>query len=221
MAARNMGMDVYRLPENSSLEKGESIVDTIKTIEFMGFDCLVIRCDFNLDHFLRDHPEIKIPIINAGDDTNQHPTQALADYYVISRHLEPNDNGCIAFVGDMRHSRVFNSLFPICTETGMKVLTVGGDSTGVNPMTMDEAVEEADFVYMLRPQVERWLEEYFRVNTTPLFLEKHIRKTYLMHPGPITGEVAELAKYGLNSLVGKQIEAGVKIREAAFRYVLR
>ena len=234
-AAKRLSADVMGFTASaSSINKGESIRDTIETLEAIGVDAFVIR-----------HKSGGVPatvtkwsdasIINAGDGANQHPTQALLDSYTIREHFGGQDlTGLrIAIVGDVRHSRVARSDIQAFTKLGASVTIVGpstllpSDVTGW-PVEMchefDSVIGDSDVIYMLRLQRERMnsafipsLEEYAqRFGLDKSRVNRMRAGSIVMHPGPMNRGVemcvdpAEIS----NSLILRQVTNGVSARMA-------
>lgn len=223
-AAQELGAFVTTLSD-SAMAKGESFVETIKTMETMGYDILVLR---NVVKYSAEMAQenTSMKIVNAGDGTNEHPTQALGDLYTIidtfgdvlfDTYLKDLK---IVFVGDTLHSRVVRSLMPLLDLYGAtigfleKEAAYGGYKTLEN---MDEVSDwKPDVIYMLRDQL-RQLE----VSDTEKFQlkERHLYSNgpKIMHPGPVNigREIAHNHMIGhKNSLIRKQVINGVKVRKA-------
>ena len=216
----------------SSLVKGETLLDTAKNLEAMAPDFIVIRhSEPGAPHFLARH--CRSSIINAGDGAHEHPTQALLDAFTILKHKKRLAKLRVAIVGDILHSRVARSNVLLLGKMGAEV-TVSGPPTllprGVEKLgcratyRMEEAVEGADVVMMLRVQLERMqagffptLREYGRfygLDERKLRLAKP--DAIVMHPGPINrgveiiGDVAD----GAASVILEQVTNGVAVRMA-------
>lgn len=233
MAAQRLGMHVVNLVlEASSVQKGESLLDTVKTLAAMRPDALVIRhSGSGVPHFLARHTSV--PILNAGDGAHEHPTQALLDAFTI-RERKPRLAGLkVAIVGDLLHSRVLRSNVLLLTKLGAEVwvcapatlIPPGMAGMGVRVTTrVDEAVEGADVIMMLRIQLERMqggyfpsLREYF---TTFGMTEARVARAkpdvIIMHPGPINRgvEIASEVADGAASVILDQVANGVAVRMA-------
>lgn len=238
-AARRLSADVMNFSVGtSSVNKGESVRDTIETIEAMGIDALVVR------HRCAGVPAqvaswTSTPVINAGDGAHQHPTQALLDAFTLQRHLGSLEGLRIAIVGDVRHSRVARSNVGLLTTLGATVTLVAPTtllppSLAGWPVTttsiLDEVVGEVDVVYLLRMQTERMganfvpsMREYTeRFGLTTRRAAAMKPGAVILHPGPmnrgveIAGEVAELP----NTLVVDQVRNGVAVRMAVLWWLL-
>ena len=235
MAADRLGMDVVNLAlEASSVQKGESLLDTVKTLVAMRPDALVIRHQGSgVPHFLARHTEV--PILNAGDGLHEHPTQALLDALTIRDHKGRLDALKVAILGDILHSRVARSNIHLLSKFGAR-LFLGGPpplvpkgleklAAGVRVCpALDEALAAADVVMMLRVQLERQREPLF---ASPAEYARHYCLTaerlarakpdaIVMHPGPflrgidIAGDVADSPR----SVIPHQVENGVAVRMA-------
>jgi aspartate carbamoyltransferase catalytic subunit len=217
---------------NSSVIKGETLVDTAKNIEAMGPSMIVLR------HPASGAPHLlsrlcKSPIINAGDGLHEHPTQALLDAFTIRERKGRIAGLKVAIVGDLLHSRVLRSNVLLLTKLGADVwvcgprtlIPMGLDQLGVHTTTsIDAAVEGADVVMMLRIQLERMeggffpsLREYFRVfGMTEARLRRAKPDVIVMHPGPINRgvEISSEVADGPYSVILDQVANGVAARMA-------
>jgi aspartate carbamoyltransferase catalytic subunit len=233
-ATHRLGASAITLPvEQSSVKKGETLEDTARTLNAMHPDALVIR-----------HREngaaaavaliVDAPVINAGDGTNEHPTQALLDAATIRHRFGKFDGLTIAICGDIRHSRVARSNAKLLPRLGARVQLAGPSELmpdGVPPLSVDEAIEGANVVMMLRVQRERLDEdlndgpgEYLsRYGLTAERLAKAAPNAVVMHPGPmnrgveIDGAIADDAE---RSLITLQVEMGVAVRMACLEMLL-
>ncbi len=234
IAAKSMGaMTTLVQSSGSSIEKGESLLDTGYTLRAVGADIIVIR------HPLAGAPSLMaqhldIPIVNAGDGMHEHPSQALLDAYTILKHKKTLKGLRVAIVGDIYHSRVARSACHLLTKFGAKITLCGPPefvpevaATLAPGLTvtrhMEEALRGADVITLLRVQKERLagmkvrLEDYiarYQMTTQRLKLAK--RDAIVMHPGPIirglelTGEVAD----GPQSVIVDEVRNGVPTRMA-------
>ena len=234
-AAHRLGASVVTLPvEQSSVKKGETLGDTATTLNAMRPDALVIR------HRDNGAPAavaqiMDCPVINAGDGTNEHPTQALLDAATIRSHFGRIEGLTVAICGDIRHSRVAHSNALLLPRLGAKV-RLGGPpmlmpDDLLSPHSIDEAVEGADVVMMLRVQRERLEEElgdapgeYLeRYGLTTDRLAKAAPNAVVMHPGPINRGVeidGAIADDTQRSLISLQVEYGVAARMACLELLL-
>ena len=217
----------------SSVEKGESLVDTGLTLRATGADAIVIRHPSSgAPHLLARH--LDIPIINAGDGLHEHPTQALLDAYTILRHKKQLRGLKVVIVGDIYHSRVARSNIHLLSKSGAQVTLCGpagllpevAASLGASVRItrhIDEAMRGADVVMVLRVQKERLaglplqMDEYIaEYQVTPERLRLAKRDTILMHPGPmvrgaeLSGDLADDPA----SVITEQVANGVCVRMA-------
>ncbi|MFN4196664.1 MAG: aspartate carbamoyltransferase catalytic subunit [Caldimicrobium sp.] len=225
--------------KGSSLEKGESLLDTIKNLYALGINLLVIRHPLSgTPHFLAK--ELPIPIVNAGDGIHEHPTQALLDLLTVREKLGTLSGLKVAIIGDIKHSRVAHSDILAFQKMGSSVYVSGPAHLLPDPKErsffeikpgyfrvcykLEEALKDADVVIALRIQKERHGEalissllEYaktFGLNAASLELVKE--KALLMHPGPINWGVElsyELERYPFQVILD-QVENGVAVRMA-------
>lgn len=225
--------------KGSSLEKGETLLDTLKNLCALGINLVVIRHSLaGTPHFLSKH--LKIPIVNAGDGIHEHPTQALLDLLTVKEKLGSLAGLKIAIIGDIKHSRVAHSDILAFQKMGSSVYVSGPAHLLPEPKEstfyeirpgffkicykMEEALKDADVVIALRIQKERHGEvlipsllEYastFGLNAKALELIK--KGALLMHPGPVNWGVElaqELEKYPFQVILD-QVENGVAIRMA-------
>lgn len=224
------GMSITK--DSSSLVKGESLVDTAKTLRALGADAVVIR------HSVPGAPKllaetVEIPVLNAGDGMHEHPTQALLDLLTIRENKGELNDLNIAIVGDIRHSRVARSNLWAMNKLGANVSLIGPPTLmpqqveGLNAdifYDLSEGLKGADVVYLLRIQMERQ-----NLNPFPSLREyrefyglrqKHLSFTaddaIIMHPGPINRDVEispDLA-YSERALIERQISLGIAVRMA-------
>ena len=216
--------------EHSSVKKGETLEDTARTLNAMRPDALVIR------HRENGAPAavaeiMDAPVLNAGDGTNEHPTQALLDAAAIRQRLGRIEGLKVAICGDIRHSRVARSNAKLLPRLGAEVRLAGPPGLAPDGMSVDDAIGGADVVMMLRVQRERLEEdlgdapgEYLkRYGLTAERLAKAAPNAVVMHPGPmnrgveIDGAIADDPK---QSLITKQVEYGVAVRMACLELVL-
>ncbi|MCS6790377.1 MAG: aspartate carbamoyltransferase catalytic subunit [Bacteroidia bacterium] len=237
LAAKRLGADVLNFSATgSSLAKGETLLDTALNILAMGVDALVIRDEgVGTPHFLAR--KVSVPIINAGDGTNEHPTQALLDTYTLRRHFGTLQGVRLLIVGDLFHSRVALSHLHIASKVGVSLSLCAPPSLvpaswyGLGlPIyhRLDQAVKQADALLVLRMQKERqkqpslasWQEyvRYYQVRP------QHLRPgQVLLHPGPINWGVElhpTLQAYE-HKLILQQVTHGVAIRMAVLYALLR
>jgi len=227
IAAQRLGAQTVTMQvEMSSIKKGESLEDTARTLNAMRPDALVIR------HGTSGAPRalagiMDCPVINAGDGTGEHPTQALLDAATIRQRFGRVEGLKVAICGDLKHSRVARSNVKLLRRLGAEVRLAGPPSLMPEGEagSIDEAVEGADVVMMLRVQRERLEEdlgdapgEYLaRYGLTAERLAKAAGAAVVMHPGPINRGVeidGALADDPARSLITLQVEMGVPVRMA-------
>lgn len=240
VSAKNLGADVVNVSASgSSVEKGESLVDTVRTLRALGADLLVVRHqDSGAPYIVAQHTDISV--VNAGDGTHAHPTQALLDAYTIREHFGRLDGLRVLIVGDIAHSRVARSDAWAFTTLGAQVTFCGpptllpstllsGDR-GCGPwpvdvaLDLDRAITGVDVVMPLRVQLERQegsrlasLREYARdYGINRARLERAAPEAILMHPGPMNEgvEVDPDVAHGDRSVIQEQVTNGVAIRMA-------
>ena len=233
-AAHRLGANAISLSvERSSVKKGETLEDTAMTLDAMRPDCLVIRHREN-GAPARIAELMTAPVINAGDGTNEHPTQALLDALAVRLHFGRIDNLKVAICGDIQHSRVARSNTKLLSRLGAEVRLGGPPSLvpdDVPALSIDEAIAGADVVMMLRVQRERLEEdlndapgEYLqRYGLTAERLASAAPRAVVMHPGPMNRgvEIAdEVADDPEHSLILLQVEAGVATRMACLEMLV-
>ena len=233
-AAQRLGASAVTLPvERSSVNKGETLEDTARTLGAMRPDLIVIRHQEN-GAPARVADLVDCPVINAGDGTNEHPTQALLDAATIRSRFGRIEGLKIAICGDIRHSRVARSNAKLLRRLGAEVRLAGPESLlppDVPAMTIDEAIAGADVVMMLRVQRERLEEELgdvpgeylARYGLTRARLATAAPDAVVMHPGPMNRGVEiedSVADDPSRSLVTLQVEYGVAIRMACIELLL-
>jgi aspartate carbamoyltransferase catalytic subunit len=235
LAQKRLSADVVNFSAaTSSVKKGETLVDTVNNILAMKVDMVVMRhASPGAAIFLSQH--IDVPIINAGDGTHEHPTQALLDAYSIREELGSLKGKKVLIVGDITHSRVALSNIDCLQKMGAKVMVCGPStmipkhihSLGVEvEYNFDKALAWCDVANMLRIQLERQdgdvrlfpsLREYhLQYGLTAERLEKINKKIVVMHPGPINRgvEISSEVADGDFSIILEQVENGVAIRMA-------
>jgi aspartate carbamoyltransferase catalytic subunit len=235
VAAHRLGAQVVTLPvEQSSAKKGETLDDTARTLNAMRPDALIIR-HFENGAATRMARIMGCPVINAGDGTNEHPTQALLDALTIRRHFGRIAGIKVAICGDIKHSRVARSNAMLLPRLGAEVRLAGppalmpGDLPGSGDV--DAAIAEADVVMMLRVQRERLEEdlgdapgEYLaRYGLTRERLNRASPAAVVMHPGPMNRGVeiaSEIADDPERSLIPLQVEMGVAVRMACLETLI-
>lgn len=224
---------------SSSVQKGESLIDTARTIDRMGTDVLVIRhSSAGAPHLVAQNVEASV--INAGDGMNEHPTQALLDAFTMIEKKGKLEGLKVAIVGDILHSRVARSNIYLLNKFGAEVV-VAGPSTlmpyeieklGVKAYTdVEKALKDADVVMGLRIQLERQktglfpsIDEYseiFGVNDERLKLAKE--DAIIMHPGPVNRgvEISSSLYEHERSFIDEQVQNGVAVRMAVLYLLTR
>jgi len=239
LAAKYLSADTISIATStSSVQKGETLLDTVKTLEAMGIDMFIVRHSASgVPNFLAKN--IKAKIINAGDGMHEHPTQALLDVFTVYEKKRGLDNLKVAIIGDVFHSRVARSNIYAWEKLRSSVV-VCGPSTLIPPYIQDlnvevtydlnTALEDADIIYILRLQLERQkkglfpsLREYHMLfGVTPERLRKAKKDVLVMHPGPmnrgveISSEVAD----SIISVINEQVTNGVAVRMALLYLML-
>ena len=234
-AAHRLGASAISLSvQHSSVKKGETLEDTAATLGAMRPDVLVIRHREN-GAPARVAEIIDAPVINAGDGTNEHPTQALLDAATIRHRFGKVEGLKVAICGDIRHSRVARSNAKLLPRLGAEVRLAGPAElipNDIPELSIDDAITGADVVMMLRVQRERLEEdlgdrpgEYLsRYGLTAERLAKAAPDAVVMHPGPmnrgveIDGKVADDPQ---RSLITLQVEMGVAVRMACLDMLIR
>ncbi len=240
IAAKRLGADAVSITAaGSSVSKGESLVDTLNTLAAMHPNAIVMRhAASGAPHFLARH--LSTPIINAGDGTHEHPTQALLDARTILDHRPALEGLRVAIIGDIAHSRVARSNIHLLSKFGADIVLCGPASLlppelgqiapGVRLTTdIREAIRDEDVIMMLRVQLERQHEaafphgEYFQfygLRLEHLALAKP--EAIVMHPGPINrgrelaSEVADFQR----SVILNQVENGIAVRMAVLERMI-
>jgi aspartate carbamoyltransferase catalytic subunit len=231
-AAHRLGASVVTLPvEHSSVKKGETLEDTARTLNAMRPDALVIRHRDN-GAAERVAAIMECPVVNAGDGTNEHPTQALLDAATIRAHFGRIEGLKVAICGDIAHSRVAHSNMKLLPRLGATVRLGGPEKLAPEgALSVDEAIEGADVVMMLRVQRERLEEElgdapgeYLRrYGLTAERLATAAPNAVIMHPGPMNRGVeieSAIADDPKRSLITLQVEYGVAVRMACLDLAL-
>ena len=241
IAAKRLGADTISITASgSSVSKGESLVDTLNTLGAMRPDAIVMRhAASGAPHFLARH--LPIPIVNAGDGTHEHPTQALLDARTILDRRQTLEDLRVAIIGDIAHSRVARSNLYLLSKFGARIVLCGPASLLPSELgrlaprvtlTHDirEAIREADVIMMLRVQLERQHEaafpssEYFQFYGLRLeHLDLAKPDAMVMHPGPINRgrEISSEVADSQRSVILNQVENGVAVRMAVLERILR
>ena len=224
--------------KGSSVEKGESLLDTARNLQAMSPDLIVIRHGSpGVPHFLARH--LKAGVVNAGDGAHEHPTQALLDALTIRQRMGRLDGLSVTICGDIAHSRVVRSNIWLLTKMGARVTICGPptllppriEEMGVTVTTdFDAALDGADVVMMLRMQLERQghslfpsLREYFRLyGLDAKRLSRTKAGAIVMHPGPMNRgvEIASDVADSERSVILDQVSNGVAVRMAVLYLLL-
>jgi aspartate carbamoyltransferase catalytic subunit len=243
LAAKALGADVVSVAAGaSSVQKGESLVDSARTLQAIGADILVMRHRHSgAPYLVAGH--VDISVINAGDGWHAHPTQALLDAYTIQQHLGDLRGKKVVIVGDILHSRVARSNIWGLTTMGAQVVLCGpptllpsslrsdhrgNENRALPPVEVDtnlgRAIEGADVVMALRLQLERQqagllpsLREYMRLyQVDEERLARAKPSVLVMHPGPINEgiELSPAVAHGARSVIEEQVTNGVAVRMA-------
>jgi aspartate carbamoyltransferase catalytic subunit len=239
-AAKRLSADTMTFTAgSSSLRKGESLLDTVRTVEAMGVDAVVVR------HRSAGVPQrmagwVDAAVVNAGDGWHEHPTQALLDVFTLRRHRGPDLTGLrAAIVGDIKHSRVARSNIKALTALGAEVTLVGpptlmpADLTGWPVKVsyeLDPLLGDLDLLYVLRIQQERISEALFpslreysaRWGVSSDRLARLPADALIMHPGPTNRgvEISARAADDPRSVINEQVSNGVAVRMAVLYQLL-
>ena len=244
IAAKNLGAEVVNIDISlSSLKKGESLIDTAKTINSMRPNFVAIRHNASgIVNLLSNH--IDSAVINAGDGTNEHPSQALLDGFTIMQNKGRIKDLHISICGDVLHSRVARSNIILLSKLGAKINLIT-PPTLITPyfeewvknnwnikvyQSLEDGIKNADVIMMLRIQQERMLgcfipslSEYYKLfgmNHQKLSIAK--KDVIVLHPGPINREVeisSLLADDKNFSLILNQVESGVAVRQSILEFL--
>ncbi len=239
IAAKRMSADAINISvSTSSVVKGETLKDTAKNLEAMNPDCIVLR-----------HPSsgtaeilarlVKCSVINAGDGSHEHPSQALLDLLTVRERFEKIEGLKIAIIGDISHSRVARSNIHGFTKLGAEVMVAGPptmmpfgiEKTGCRVFyKIEDAIKDADVIMVLRIQLERQkaclfptVREYSRLfGLDSVKLENAKKDVVILHPGPINRgvEISSDVADGPYSLILGQVKNGVAVRMALFYLLL-
>ncbi len=245
LAAKRLSADIVNFSAStSSLKKGESIIDTVKTLRSLIMDLLIIRHpDSGVMDFITRN--IDVPVINGGDGKHQHPSQALLDLYTIKRKFNNLKGLKVAITGDIVNSRVARSNMTLFKKMGMEVFVVSapmllpenmdyfGDTVYFN--NIDEVIEEIDVLYMLRMQFERQDRKYYPsvreynryIGLDYKRFQRMKKNSIVMHPGPVNRgiEISEKVMNSMDALkekirIDEQVRNGLAIRMSLIYLVL-
>ena len=241
IAAKRLGADAISITATgSSVSKGESLVDTLNTLGAMHPDAIVMRhAASGAPHFLARYL-VETPIINAGDGTHEHPTQALLDARTILDRRPTLEDLRVAIIGDIAHSRVARSNLYLLSKFGAQIVLCGPASLlppelerlapGVSlTHKIEDAIRGADVIMMLRVQFERQHEPAFSANEYFQFYGLRLEHMILaksdaivMHPGPINRgrEISSEVADSQRSVILNQVENGIAVRMAVLERIL-
>lgn len=242
LAAKRLSADVLNMDvATSSASKGESLHDTLKTLEAMDVDMFIVRHHSSgAARFIAEQLRPGVAVLNAGDGRHAHPTQALLDVFTIRRHKPDFSALSVAIVGDILHSRVARSEIRALNQLGVKdiravapstLLPSGIETLGARPTNdMAEGIRDADVIIMLRLQKERMsghflpsAEEFHsRYGLTQARLRLARPDALVMHPGPINRgiEIDSGVADGPQSVILQQVNHGVAVRMAVMSMIL-
>ena len=246
LAAKKLDADVLHFDvRGSALSKGESLLDTLQTLQAMHIDMFVIRHKENgIPRYCAEAVGPRTAILNAGDGNHAHPTQALLDAFSIRKHKGGFENLTVTIVGDIRFSRVARSQIAVLKTLGVKQLRVAGPDSllpeDVDAMAaeqgfevyrdLDDAVRDADVVIMLRVQKERMDTDL--IPTTDAYhaewglTESRLKlaqpDAIVMHPGPMNRgiEIASEVADGEQSIILDQVTNGIAVRMAVMSLIM-
>ena len=238
IAAKRLSADVVNIAiEASSVRKGETLIDTGRNMEALMIDVIVVRhnCSGAPNILARN---VRSSVVNAGDGWHEHPTQALLDMFTLKSKLGRIEGLNVSIIGDIAHSRVARSNIWALTKLGAKVtvcapkmlIPEGIEKMNVKVTTsLDEALEAADAINVLRMQFERdgatafpsKLEYFKQYGITTERLKKCKKNIVVMHPGPINRgvEMSSEVADGANSVILEQVTNGIAVRMAALYLV--
>lgn len=231
-ALMNLGIQVLCCDvSKSSVQKGETLYDTIRTFESIGVDGVIIRS--SVDEYYKELETIKIPIFNGGDGKSNHPTQSLLDLMTIYEEFGYFKGLKCCIIGDIMHSRVAHTNIEIMKRLGMDVYISGPEEYNDNSATfiaVDEAIKDMDVIMLLRVQFERHsenmsmsIEEYHQQYGLSLDkVNKMKDKAIIMHPAPVNRgvEIADDVVECEKSRIYKQMTNGVFVRMSVISLTL-
>ena len=237
MAAKRLGADVINFDlSNSSVKKGETLYDTLRTLEAIGSDALVLRhADDRIFETLG--PKLAAPLVNAGAGKHEHPSQGLLDLFTLQREFGKLEGLHLAIIGDVRHSRVAGSMMLVANRMGIRVSVCAPDEflpptlpPGCTRASLEAVLPEIDAIMCLRNQFERhegldmdaqgfhreWGLTVERAQRMP----KH---AIIMHPAPVNRgvEIADELVEAPASRIFRQMENGVYVRMSILEWILR
>jgi len=234
VAEKRLGAEVLQFQPNiSSITKGESLLDTLKTLESIGVETAIIR--IREEGLLQElSKQVSLRIVNAGEGRTSHPTQALLDLFTIKKYFQDVKGLNIAIIGDVTHSRVARSDAALLKKMGANILFSGPDSLMDKSLgqivPIDNAIQLADVVIMLRIQFERQESEFF--NAKEIYRQqfgftedrlKHLQShAIILHPAPVNRglEMDDAVVDHPQSKIFEQIKNGVWVRMAVIERAL-
>lgn len=242
LASKKLSADFINIDvANSSTNKGESILDMIKTLEAMNCDMFIVRHSVSgTPHYIAQEVGDNIAVINAGDGSHAHPTQAMLDMYTIKKNKGGFQNLNISIVGDILHSRVAKSTIAALKVLSVKNINIVGPKNlmpdNINQLnanyveSLEDGIAEADVIIMLRLQKERMHEAL--ISTDDYYKEYGLTKQKLrvakkdvivMHPGPINRgiEIDSDVADGKHSVILDQVSSGIAIRMAIMSLIFK
>jgi aspartate carbamoyltransferase catalytic subunit len=242
IAAKRLSADVINLNvSSSSTNKGETLLDTVKSLEAMHTDLFCVRHNLSgTAHLIARHVPPHVHIINAGDGSHAHPTQALLDVFTIRRYKGQFENLTVAIIGDLLHSRVARSLIQALAILGVPqirviapdtLLPTAAERLGVHPHNdIHEGLRDADVVMVLRLQRERMRgalipseQEYFNLYGLTADKLQHAKPdAIVMHPGPMNRglDIDSAVADGPRSVILSQVTNGIAVRMAIMAIIL-
>ena len=242
LASKKLSADFINIDvANSSTNKGESVLDMIKTLEAMNCDMFIVRHSVSgTPHYIAQEVGDNIAVINAGDGSHAHPTQAMLDMYTIKKNKGGFQNLNISIVGDILHSRVAKSTIAALKVLSVKNINIVGPKNlmpdNINQLnanyveSLEDGIAEADVIIMLRLQKERMHEalistdDYYKeYGLTKQKLRAAKKDVIVMHPGPINRgiEIDSDVADGKHSVILDQVSSGIAIRMAIMSLIFK
>ncbi len=232
VAAKRLGMETLSFTggQCTSVAKGETLYDTVKTFENIGVDAMVIR--HPQKEYYKELSDIKVPILSGGDGSGNHPTQCLVDLLTIYKEFGKFKGLKIAIMGDIKHSRVARTNIAVMRRLGMEVNIVCPSEMlieGETPITIEEAIKTSDILMALRVQIERHKGK-FNYSKTEYNLKYGLNSqniknkkphSIIMHPGPVYWgfELEESIMKHKSSRINQQVENGIKVRAVLLKKI--
>lgn len=235
IAERKLGMNIINFEtDTSSVKKGETLYDTCKTLEMIGIDILVIRHSQN--EYYKELENLRIPVINGGDGSGEHPSQCLLDLMTIYEKFGKFENLDAVIAGDIKNSRVARSNQKALTRLGAKVKFIAPekwqDKTLGEFVRFDDVIEKIDVCMLLRVQHERHEDDNKKVFSKDdyhrdygLTVERYWRlksDAIIMHPAPVNRdvEIADELVEAEKSRIFEQMKNGMFMRQAILEYII-